>query len=434
MLRKKGITKLQIAVIAVVVIVVVAAIGAYLVMQVTAPVPLPVKEKVVIGWAHSMSGYLAPQTATLHPYFYWVIEEYNKKGGVYVPEYGKRLPIEYIEYDDESSIDKCLTLYERLITVDKVDLIFEPVSTAFVYAVFAIAEKYKYPLIGLTFGSEIAAQKMRTGEFKYAFSVLGFPSEAAREVADFFDYINKKYGKGEIRRVGIIHHNDQHGVEYAAAMFSELSIRGYEIPVYQCYPMAIADFTPLIKALRDANVDVVILCGYEGALFLWQCIAQNYDPKFIITGPGSMEVPFLVFGPFGFKPEQVKGLMNYDGWPATSYHTPQLEAWVDEHVRRLGWKPFPAAATFYSALQALLQAVERHGLNRDKIRDALATETFDTLLGKFKFRQGYSAQAEFTGTLIQWTGKDMMEVVWPIGSPAATSEPIYPKPRWPTGG
>ncbi|MEM4576217.1 MAG: ABC transporter substrate-binding protein [Candidatus Nezhaarchaeales archaeon] len=432
MSKRRGVTKLQIAVI-VVVIVVVAAVGAYLAMQPTAPGPgpLPAKDNVVIGWAHGKSGYLAPQTATLHPYFYWVIEEYNNKGGIYVPEYGKKLPIRYIEYDDESSIDKCLTLYEKLITEDKVDLIFEPTSTAFVYAVFAMAEKYKYPLIGLTFGSEIAAQKMRTGEFKYAFSVLGFPSEAAKEVADFFDYINSKYGKNEIKKVGIIHHNDQHGVEYASAMFSELSIRGYDVPVYQSYPMTIADFTPLIKALRDANVDVVILCGYEGATFLWQCIAQDYNPKFIITGPGSMEVPFLVFGPFGFNAEQVKGIMNYDGWPATSYNTPELQAWVDEHKRRLGWEPFPAAATFYSALQSILQAVERHGLDRTKIRDALATETYDTLLGKFKFRQGYSAQAELAGTLIQWTGKDMMEVVWPKGSPAATSEPIYPKPPWP---
>jgi branched-chain amino acid transport system substrate-binding protein len=431
--RKEAITKLQ-AVLLAVIIVVAAVAGAvyYYMTQVAAPPP---KEEVVIGWAHGMSGYLAPQVATLHVYYKWIIEDYNAKGGLYVPEYGKRLPIRYIEYDDESSIDKMLSLTEKLITEDHVDLLFAPCSTAFCFAAFPLYEKYKYPVVALSFGSDIAAEKMRSGEYSYSFSVLGLPGETGKEMADLFQYINANISS--LTSAGIIYHADQHGVEYSNAIYNYLVMAGFQVPVQQSYPPTIADFTPLINDLKEANVDVAILCGYEGAMFCGQCMAQNYNPKLIFIGP-SMETPALVYGPFGFTHESAKGIAFYDGWPSTAYNTPELAAWAQEHVTRTGSipglydsYPFPASATLYAGLECVFQAVEKVGLNREKIRDALATETFNTIVGETKLRQGYSMQCELAGTITQWQGRDMMDVIWPPS--AASADIIYPKPAWPSG-
>jgi len=423
----KAITKMQAIIIAVIVIVAVVA-GVIYLFFLAPPKVLPPKDKVVIGVAHTLTGPAAAACRLHHAYYYMIIEDYNAKGGLYVPEYGKRLPIELKEYDDKNSIDTMLTLVEKLIIEDKVDLLFAPWGTAFNFAVFPLTERYRYPLVALTFGSEIAAEKMRRGEFKYAFSVLGLPSETGKEIADLFEYIDKRMTP--IKRVGIIYHSDQHGVEYSGAIFSHLVMRGIEVPVHQSYPPDIADFTPLISTLRAANVDVVILCGYmEGALFVHQCKAQNFNPKLIFIGP-TMEVPGLVFGPFGFTPKDLIGVCYYDGWPATAYKDPKLKAWAEDHKRRIGDYPFPASATFYAGLECLFKAVEKHGLDRDKIRDALVTETFDTIVGKFKFRQGYSAQCELAGTITQWQGGTMMEVIWP--PEAASASIICPKPAWPS--
>ncbi|MEM2319551.1 MAG: ABC transporter substrate-binding protein, partial [Candidatus Bathyarchaeia archaeon] len=182
--------------------------------------------------------------------------------------------------------------------------------------------------------------------------------------------------------------------------------------------------------LRDANVDVVVMCGYdEGALLIHQMKAQGFNPKLVFVGP-TMEIPFLVYGPFGFTKEDLIGVCYYDGWPATAYNTPGLRAWAEDHVKRYGYLPFPASATFYAGLECLFKAVEKVGLDREKIRDALATETFDTIVGKTKLRPGYSMQCELAGTISQWQGGDMMEVIWPLS--AASANIICPKPPWPS--
>jgi len=418
--KKKAVTKVQAAIIAVVVIVVVAGVASYLYLSATKPAPLPAKEYVLIGIVQSLSGPYAAPCALHHAYYKMIIEDYNKEGGLYVPEYGKKLPIRYVEYDDESNLEKMLSLTEKMILEDKPDLIFAPWSTAFNFAAFPLYERYRYPVIALTFGSDIAAQKMRTGEFKYAFSVLGLPSETGPEVAAVLDYVNKNLAP--VKNVAIIHHSDQHGVEYASAIAYFAMDKGFNVVLSQSYPPDISDFTPLIRSMMDAKADVAILCGYaEGALFVRQCKALGFKPKLIFIGP-TMEVPGLVFGPFGFTPEDLVGIAYYDGWPATAYKTGALKDWAEMHKKRLGAYPFPASATFYAALQCLFKAVEKVGLDREKIRDCLATETFDTIVGKTKLRQGYSMQCELAGTITQWQGGEMMEVIWPPN--VASSKPV----------
>jgi len=433
MLNKKAITKVQAAVIAVIIIVA-AVIGvvAYLMYPTGGPPP---KEKIVVGIVQSLTGPLSPQVTMYHCYYKWIIEDYNDKGGLYVPEYGKKLEIEYIEYDDESDISKMLTLTEKLITVDKVDLIFAPCSTGLCYAAFSLYEKYHYPVVALTYGSDIAAEKMRTGEWKYSFHALATPSEVGEEVRELLEDIRDNIDS-ELDTVGIIHHMDQHGVEHASAIFRELTLAGFSVPVYESYPFMETEFETLIAMLRDANVDVAIDCGYEGAEFIRDCMTANYNPKLIIVGP-SLEAPGMTFGPLGFSLEQIKGIVFYDGWPSASYtESEALADWAEEHKVRsvaiygneYGY-PFPASAVFYASVQCLFEAVEKVGLDREKIAEALVTEYFDTILGKTRLRPGYAPECELGGTITQWQDRYMMEVIWPLDSKSA--DLIYPKPPWP---
>jgi len=55
----------------------------------------PEKDKIRVGWVTSLSGILATAvaTTTAPAYEIW-LEEVNAKGGIYVKEYGKKLPVE----------------------------------------------------------------------------------------------------------------------------------------------------------------------------------------------------------------------------------------------------------------------------------------------------------------------------------------------------
>lgn len=423
---KGAISKTQaLVIIAIVVVAGAVGVGYYIVSQ-----PAPAKNSVVVGWVHSLTGALAGQTATFDIYYKWIIQDYNAHGGLYVPEYGRKLNITYIEYDDESDITKMLSLTEKLITVDKVDLLFAPVSTAFNFAAFPLYQKYHMPVIALTFGSDIAAEDMRSGTYSYCFSVLGMPAESADQVVSLYKYINSTIAPNQLNKVGIIYHSDQHGVEYSAAIHDALSSNGFQVPVYQSYLPTVTDFTPLINTLHAAGVDAVIQCGYEGAFFIKSAQALAVNFKLFMCGP-SMETPLLVYNPYVYNMThaQVNGTMLYDGWPSSAYNTGNLTAWAAAHKTRAGYDPFPASATFYAGLECLFKAVEKVGLNHTAIMLSLQNDNFTTIVGNTHLHRGYSMQCSLTGTICQWQGGDMCQVIWPLSAASATI--MFPKPNWP---
>ena len=129
------------------------------------------KDKIVIGQAISLSGPLAGGVAIAggRIYVMWA-EEVNKNGGIYVKEYGKKLPVELKRYDDKSDIGTMTNLLEKLILEDKVDFVFPPWGTAWLFAAAPVANKYGYILIGGPGG----ALKLKELSLPYFFQVLNF--------------------------------------------------------------------------------------------------------------------------------------------------------------------------------------------------------------------------------------------------------------------
>jgi len=364
-------------------------------------------------------------------YYDMIIEDYNAKGGLYVPEYGKRLNITLKSYDDESNEMKCLTLIEKLITEDNVDLMFAPWSTEFNVAAFQLFEQYKMPAVALTVGSDHAAQDMKDGEVTYSFVTLGQPYEDAKECTDLFTYINSNLATDTTRisKIGILYRSDLHGTEHSKALGDAFTTAGFTVTKI-AYDPAIADFTPLIQQLQSADVDVAMVCGYaEAFLFVIQCKALDYNPKMIFHGP-VLETPLMMYAVFQFTPGDIAGLAYYNGFPSTNYTSPTMAAWAQAHRVRTGFYPFPAAGpAFYTGVECLFKAVELVGLDHTKIRDALRTTTWnDTLMGTARLRIGQSIEVQGTGTLTQWTGKEMMDVIWP--RTATKTNIIYPKLPW----
>ena len=70
----------------------------------------------------------------------------NKRGGLL----GR--PVEWIVKDDQSKPDLARTLYEQLITADKVDLLMGPYATGAILSAMGVAQRYNKVLIHHTFG------------------------------------------------------------------------------------------------------------------------------------------------------------------------------------------------------------------------------------------------------------------------------------------
>lgn len=74
------------------------------------------------------------------------VEQLNKKNGLL----GR--PVEWILRDDQSKPDLARTLYEQLITVDKVDLIIGPYATPNIVSAMGVAQRYGKMLVHHTMG------------------------------------------------------------------------------------------------------------------------------------------------------------------------------------------------------------------------------------------------------------------------------------------
>ena len=119
-------------------------------------------KSVRIGYAISLSGPNAQGAAitTLSGYKLWV-DDVNKKGGLKVQGFDKRIPIEVVEYDDTSNAENAVRLVERLMTQDKVDFVLPPWSTGFNLATAPVFARNGYPQLAVTANSNDAANLVK---------------------------------------------------------------------------------------------------------------------------------------------------------------------------------------------------------------------------------------------------------------------------------
>ena len=103
-------------------------------------------KEIKFGVAISLSGRYSVQGMESFEGLNLWVKDANQPGGILVKKNGKKLPVNLIYYDDESSVDKCQRLVERLIVEDKVDVLIGPYSSGLTLSAAPIAEKYKKTL------------------------------------------------------------------------------------------------------------------------------------------------------------------------------------------------------------------------------------------------------------------------------------------------
>src|ERR1700761_8836889 len=112
-----------------------------------APSNAPSGAPIRVGQTLSLTGPFA-QTGLIHQIVSEVfVAQVNAEGGWL----GR--PVEYVLLDDQSKPDVARELYERLLGVEKVDLILGPYGTAAILAAMGVAQRYKKVFIQNTMGT-----------------------------------------------------------------------------------------------------------------------------------------------------------------------------------------------------------------------------------------------------------------------------------------
>ena len=83
-----------------------------------------------LGTLYASSGRFASISMPVHYGLKLWIEQMNAGGGVFVKAFNKKRPIKLIAYDDQSNTATAATLYNQLITQDKVDILIADSGSA----------------------------------------------------------------------------------------------------------------------------------------------------------------------------------------------------------------------------------------------------------------------------------------------------------------
>ena len=380
------------------------------------------KQVLTFGTAIQLSGWAVGDAELAHaqPYKLW-IDQLNAKGGIRVKGYDKPIPVKLIQYDSESDIAKTVSLTEKLILEDKVDIILPPWATAFTFATAPIVNKYKYPMIGTTESSSQLLQAAKQGKMPYYFGMWNPPDVVAPAVVGLV----KEVG---VKSVAVIFVGTLYGIDQSAVMTRQLGIEGVTIQMVESYPLGVSDLSPLLKKIKALNPDGLIAISYPGDALLIQEQLQviDFNPKLFYNSLSGYPQQRDKTGKQAVEGMVSEGAWNRDFGPGSAEF---YDAFMKSFKREAAWD----TVITYASLQMWEQVLAAVGLDREKQREYIAKTAFDTIYGKVKFTDQYNLptgdpKGANPPVLGQWQN-GVFQVVWPKSLRAKPF--IFPKPAWP---
>ncbi len=387
-------------------------------------------KKIVVGHPACLSGKYAKAgeqaIGGIKACIDWVNNVY---GGVLIG--GKRIPIEYKYYDSESKKEGVTSLIERLITVDKVNVVFSSYSSGLTLAGAPVAERYN--MLYMDHGG--ASDRIFQQGFQYIVQTIGPGSKYHVGTLNMFNHFDPK-----IRRVALAYEDSEFARMTMGGAEKHAKKLGYKIVFKRTYPKGVTDLTPLLSDMKLKKPDIVLGGGHyeDGQLFARQMSDLDINVKGLsLVASATLPAYYKALG--GRIAEGVLGPSHWEYGVTFSpkgakkvgldWIGPSQDEFVSLFKKGLGKDMIPDyhAAEAGAQVLAYVKAAENiNSLSPDKVRASL---------GKLKFMSFYGGwDVDDTGMQIGHSMVDMQwqngkrVIVWPLE--AATGKLVYPKPKF----
>jgi branched-chain amino acid transport system substrate-binding protein len=382
------------------------AIGAALLGSYSAQAADPVK----IGVAIAQTGPFAPAAIpTLNAYKLWV-DQTNAAGGLDVG--GTKRPIDFVVYDDQSDFTKEATIYEKLITDDKVDLLLSPYSTPAHFAIVGVLERYKFPMVGSTAASS-QLKKVKPGNIWFPTSAM--PDQMGPELVKMM----KSLG---LKSIAIATLQSPFPQEIEGYVKTALKDTDIKLVATEQFAPDVRDMTSVVSAIKKAKPDAVLSLSFppQSILYMKAAREQNLEAplQLVLIGP-THEFFAKMFG------TNLNGIMTIGHWSPFQPKWPKAMPFYEAYTKRFNESPdYLDVPLAYMSCEILAQAVAKTGLDKDKLRKEIASASFDTIDGPVKFD---GVQNVSTPTMFLQIQDGKAQIVWP--STEATA-PFQKKSPW----
>jgi branched-chain amino acid transport system substrate-binding protein len=337
----------------------------------------------------------------------------NERGGVFVKEANAKLPIRLTVYDDGSSPDRAVELYERLATTDKVDFFTGPATSPITIRASTVAEKYGIPMVT----AEANSPAIFARGFKW---LVGADRPAPQWAEDYYAMAKALMDAGAMPRlktVAVIQENTPHTMDVGWGGINRASIAGLTVVATETVPPNAADFSAIIGKLKALNPDMLYVATWAGtaAAFAKQAFELGLRPR-------ELHIPHSTITD---KYYSMVGAGIGEGITGTTHEALFKRGDKDAYFalrKRAGLSGFEAGWTSlrFIALEALTKAIEQAGtLDRAKVMATLRGLKYETLHGPLAFSFGVEVAGKKVDGVgnkavypAQWqNGK--IEVLWP---------------------
>jgi branched-chain amino acid transport system substrate-binding protein len=361
----------------------------------------PSGKPVRVGGTLSLTGFLA-QTAAIHKIAADImVEEINSRNGFL----GR--PVEYVLLDDQSKPEMARSLYEKLITVDKVDLIQGPYATAPILAAMGVAQRYGKVMIQ----SSMGIPKLQT--YDRAFPATPFGPEPDKTYPNVI--LDAMASIPTPPKTMMVLTSKFPSAQFMAkGMQKEAEARGVKVLLYLEYESGNHDFGAIAARVKEANPDFLWVgsLGLESNLLLEALRKLDYVPKnhfHLYPAPG----------PLALSPDGNRALCStFIEADEPFLSRPGMKRIAAEYKERATKANLPyttidaQACGMVSEWQILEAGVNGAGsLDDAKIAAWLKAHTVETVLGKQRFNGPYNHGD--AGQMIKQVQNKEWKVVWP---------------------
>ena len=248
---------------------IVSAVAALVCVAALAPVAAQAQSTapIRIGSTLALTGPLSATALTHKLVGEIYVEQLNARGGLL----GRK--VEWIVKDDQSKPDLARTMYEQLVTADKVDLLMGPYATGAILSAMGVAQRYNKVLVHHTFGIPSLSK------YDMAFPAWSLGSDPGNTVPNsVFDALAST---GKAPKTVAFVTSKFPSIHFMTLGAREVAKkRGLQEALFLEWDFGNRDFGPIAARIKDAKPDLVWMgdIALEGNMLLDAMKKIDYTP------------------------------------------------------------------------------------------------------------------------------------------------------------
>jgi len=385
-------------------------------------VTLAVARDLRIGVFAPMTGPAAESGIVMKNASILAMEEINRTGGIL----GRK--IELFFGDDESKTAAGVSVVERLINKDKVDIVVGGMNSNVGLAVMEIVPKYDIPLILTCPAAYKITEKIVEDPKKYRYVIKSNPSTYAYGIGykDFVGYLERnKIVNFKNKTMVILGEQTDWGKSLAEAQIAELGKLGWKALANDVHDIGETNYISMLSKMKTFDAEILITNETSASA------AASLARQFVEQG---LRMLFLQsYGPF--KPGYLEAVGNRaEGVVAIVLNEVQGEVggkFRDSYTKRWGSADFDVCGGVqYDMLYLIKEAYEKAGSfeNQRFINEFLGIKKKGTV-GTFAFDvKSHEAAAgeQFVPQAVKQVQGGKLKWIWPEN----VQEAKFLKPHW----